>query len=305
MPHRPTQPPTTGAESPPPHSDQRAPETGRCGPWRLLRAVGRGSLTKVYLARPIDGGDERPGIYALKLLERHWEDSPAAVETIRRAAAASVSHARLCPILSAHLAGPPYYLVMPWLEGINLADLLAAGWRPSPTLALWYARQAAEALDALASAGWTHGDVKPANLHVSPEGHVTLLDLGFARRADETEGSSMERAVAGTAEYLAPELAVSTATGDIRSDIYSLGITLFEMLTGQPPFAARDLGELIRQQREDLPRSMRNRVPHLPLELDRFVQRMIAKQPLRRPQTPRDIIDRLVRLEIEMLPRVA
>ncbi len=280
-------------------------EKGRCGPWRLLREVGEGPFSKVYLARPIEGGDGRPGIYAVKLLQRHWEDSPVAVETMRRAvAAATVLHARLCPVLSSHLTGPPYYFVMPWLEGTTLAELLAAGWLPSATLALWYARQAAEALDALHACGWTHGDVKPANLHVSPAGHITLLDLGFARHDGQREGSIMDRAVAGTAEYMAPELTISSSGSDTRSDIYSLGITLFEMLTGRPPFRANDLGELVRQHREDLPRSMRNRVPHLPLELDRFVQRMISKQPLRRPQTPREVIDRLVRMEIEMLPRL-
>jgi serine/threonine protein kinase len=106
----------------------------------------------------------------------------------------------------------------------------------------------AEALDALHAAGWMHADVKPSNVFVSSSGHVTLIDLGFARSADE-RGSIADRPLLGTLNYMAPEVLYSSRGGDIRSDVYSLGVTLFEMLTGRLPFDSQDVAELASQQR--------------------------------------------------------
>jgi serine/threonine protein kinase len=276
------------------------PAAGQCGPWRLLRIVGEGALAQVWLARPADAVS-RPGAYALKLLRKHWEDSPEAVSTLRREALVgrAVGSPRLAPVLAAHLAESPYYIVMPWLAGVTL-DTLLARVRPGMAVALWYARQVVEALDALHQAGWMHGDVKPANVHVSPRGHVTLLDLGFARQADESGRGLAERPVLGTPRYLAPEAARGTQA-DIRADLYSLGVMLFEMLAGRPPFDAADLGELVRLHRQQTARGIRSLAPTAPLKLDRLLRRLLAKQPLRRPQSPRELIDDLARLEIELL----
>jgi serine/threonine-protein kinase len=142
-----------------------------------------------------------------------------------------------------------------------------------------------------------HGDVKPSNMMISPEGHVTLLDLGFARRNDET-GSAVDRCVMGTCHYLAPEWITSALRPDIRSDIYSLGVVLFELFAGRLPFRAQDLAELAQQHKEAAPPDLRRLVPHLPTDVVHLVGQMMAKQPLRRPQKPRELIDRLVRLEI-------
>jgi serine/threonine-protein kinase len=163
--------------------------------------------------------------------------------------------------------------------------------------ALWIARQTAEAMDALHAAGWMHGDVKPSNIFISPEGHVTLLDLGFARRCNET-GSAADRFVVGTCNYIAPEMIVSAVRPDIRSDIYSLGVVLFELLAGRLPFTGRDLAELAGEHQSASPPDLRRLAPYLPAEVVLLVRRMIAKEPLRRPQTPRELIDRLVELEI-------
>jgi eukaryotic-like serine/threonine-protein kinase len=162
---------------------------------------------------------------------------------------------------------------------------------------LWFARQVAEGLDALWRAGWMHGDVKPSNIFISPEGHVTLLDLGFARKMAET-GSAVDRYVTGTCSYLAPEWITSTLRADIRSDIYSLGVVLFELLSGGLPFDGRDLAELATQHLQAAPPNLARLAPHLPNELTDLVRRMLAKDPLRRPQTPRDVVDELAALEI-------
>ena len=126
---------------------------------------------------------------------------------------------------------------------------------------------------------------------------MTLLDLGFARRADET-GSVVERCVTGTCNYIAPEMITSALRADIRSDIYSLGVMLFEVLSGRLPFEGKDLAELATLHRQARAPDLRRLVPHLPTAVVRLVREMLAKQPLRRPQTPRELIDRLAALEI-------
>jgi serine/threonine protein kinase len=133
---------------------------------------------------------------------------------------------------------------------------------------------------------------------VSPDGHATLLDLGFARQpADAT--SIVDRCVTGTMHDIAPEMLTSALRPDIRSDIYSLGATLYETLGGRPPFQAPSLEQLADLHRQAEPRPLRLLNPHVPAEVARFVHQMLAKEPLRRPQTPAEVVERLVRLEIE------
>lgn len=269
--------------------------------WHLVAAAGGGELTCVYQARPAGCPANRPVGYGVKLLRPQWENDARAVELLRREAVLGrqVNHPHLITILSSHVAGPPYYVVMPWLTGATLAECLQAGRRPSPTEALWYARQVAAALGALHEAGWIHGDIKPSNIFVSAQGHVTLLDLGFASRPDQGVRPT-DRPVMGTPAYLAPELLTTAWGADVRSDIYSLGVTLYELLSGRRPFAAADLQELMRLHREAAPLDIRSLLPQLPREASGLLAQMLAKAPLRRPQTPAELIERLSRLEIEL-----
>lgn len=272
---------------------------GRVGPWQLVRQVAEGNLCRVYQARPADGPLDRSAGYAVKVLLERWQDDTAAIELLRREAIVGrqVSHRHLISVLAAHVGGPPYFVVMPWLAGSTLADLLAAGRRPPLPVALWLARQTAEALGALHVAGWMHGDVKPSNIFVSPSGHATLLDLGFVRRPEET-GCVVDRCVAGTFHYIAPEMITSALRPDIRSDLYSLGVTLYELLTGRLPFVGRSLAELAEQHRQSEPPEIRSLAPRLPLDVARLVHQLLAKEPLRRPQTPAELVVRLTVLEI-------
>lgn len=288
--------------------------------WELVRLAAEGPLTRLYQAQPVGAAPGRPACYALKLLRPEWEGDPRALSLICREALVghTVRHPHVISVLGASLRRPPYFLVMPWLRGTTLAERLGAGGggaagvgcgagrplaaraEPPPIdlpAALWIVRQAAEALDALHAAGWMHGDVKPSNLMLSPDCHVTLLDLGFARRPTEPT-SVAQRCVMGTCNYLAPEMVSSALRADIRSDIYSLGVMLFEMLAGRLPFAAPDLAGLIELHQHARAPDLRRLVPHLPTGVIRLVREMLAKEPLRRPQTPRELIDRLVGLEI-------
>jgi serine/threonine protein kinase len=270
------------------------------GRWELIGTLGGGDLTQVYLAQPIDRTENCAASYAVKLLRPCWQTDAAAIETVVREAfvGRQVTHPHLIPILAARVHEPPYFVVSPYLRGATLAQRLKQVGRPPLPMALWLTRQTAEALVALHAAGWMHADIKPSNLFVSPPAHITLLDLGFARRPREC-GSVVDRCVAGTVGYMAPEMITSAVRPDIRSDLYSLGATLFEMLTGRLPFEARNLAELAQKHRQDTPLALRALAPNLPRNVVDLVRELLAKDPFRRPQTPQELVTRLAALEIE------
>jgi serine/threonine protein kinase len=276
-----------------------SPLPARLGSWELVRRIGGGELTDVYLARAADGPLKRPACYALKVLRHEWQGDPRGLALLAREVqvARHVADAHLVPILAAALDEPPYYLAMPYLEGQSLAAQLRGQAPLDLPVIFWIARQTAEGALALGRAGWMHGDVKPANIIVSPWGHATLIDLGFATRVD-VHASLADRPLVGTLNYLAPELLSSSCGGDSLSDVYSLGVVLFEMLTGRLPFDADDVAQLAAQHRQALPGDIRRLVPHVPTRAARLVRQMLAKQPLRRP-SPAELVERLVALEIE------
>jgi serine/threonine protein kinase len=275
----------------------------QAGSWRLEGLLGEGTFTRVFLARPSRGAANRPAAYALKMLRPQYQDRPELVALLRREATVgrAVVHPHLVAILATQVLEAPYFVVMPRLAGNSLASRLTGQQMLSVPQALWIARQTAEALGALHRRGFLHGDVKPSNLFVAPTGHMTLIDLSFARSFDEP-GSVADRPVLGTVNYLAPEQVVSAMRSDQRSDIYSLGVMLYEMLTGQLPLVASDLTELVRLQREQRPRQLRALRPDAPQSLANLVRQMLTKEPMRRPESIEEVIRRLVALEIETLP---
>lgn len=290
-------------------SDLRSPHfTGephilsRLGQWELVEKAAEGKLADIYLARPVGSSAPANAPYAIKILKSEWETDQRAVQMIRREALAGrlVSHSHLVSVLSAGIGSPPYYVVMPWLTGATLGNVLAQANPLGAADALWIARQVADALSALHAARWMHGDVKPSNIFISPEGHATLLDLGFARRTDREE-PALERCMTGTGHYMAPETLSPAMGTDIRSDLYSLGATLYEMLRGEPPFTGSSPAELAQKHREARPGRLEEIAGRLPPDAGLLLRQMLAKQPLRRPQTPREVVDRLVRAEIATL----
>ncbi len=278
------------------------PLPSEAGSWRLEGLLGEGALARVFQARPVGASENQPASYALKMLRPQWEQREEAIALLRREAKIGriIVNSHVVPVLAAQLREPPYFIVMPRLLGQTLAARLENEPQLSLPTALWIARQTAEGLAAIHAHGYHHGDVKPANILVSPNGHVTLLDLGFARRQDEAD-SAVDRIVLGTINYLAPELLTSTLRADGRSDIYSLGVVLYEMLAGRPPLHAENLAELLDLHHERGAPNLRAVRPDAPVALSHFVRNMLAKEPLRRPQTMLEVVNALVALEIETL----
>jgi serine/threonine-protein kinase len=274
---------------------------GRIGPWQLVRLISESELARVYIARPADASEETPAAYVVKVLRKEWWRDPHAIEMQRRAAwvGRKVSHPHLLPVLSAGIEQPPFYTVSPRLEGRSLDAVLKSQRRLPIAVSLWMIRQVAEALDALhTTARMIHSDVKPANIVVAPDGHATLVDLGFVHTPGESRHWST-RPVYGTLNYLAPEALTSALSASPQSDVYSLGVTLYELLTGHVPFVGRDAEQLIRQHREAKPECIRSRRPETPKGVASLVHRMLAKDPLRRPESAVAVAEELVRLEID------
>ena len=268
--------------------------------WQLMRPLGSGTWTTTYSARPEGCPEDMPPDYAVKVLMPRYEQQVEAALMLRREAliGRQVSHPYVVSVLAARVDQAPYYIVMPRLDGASLRAVLRKGGPLPCCRALWIVRKVAEGLDALHGHGWLHGDVKPDNIVVSGQGHVTLVDLGFARPQNDNTPTG-QRPLMGTLKYAAPESFVSSRTVDQRSDIYSLGVTLYELLTGRPPFDGDDPQSLAAAHLRQSPRNPRRLVPQLPPSINRLLQPMLAKDPLRRPQTSEELVDRLVRLEIE------
>src|ERR1043166_7375854 len=149
----------------------RAPaETAfRLGSWRLESLLGEGTFTRVYRAHYAETDDHGHGQYAVKVLRQRWQQNPAAIARIRREAGVGrcVADRHVISVLTAHVHQPPYFVVMPCLEGPTVAALLSPQSKLRLPYALWIIRQAAEALDALHTSGYLHGDIKPGNLLIS------------------------------------------------------------------------------------------------------------------------------------------
>lgn len=286
-------------------SGSRRPTSSRVasclGEWELLGTIGSGEWSIVYQARPRDCKANWPADYAIKVARAGDARRPHADVLILREATVgrSVTHPHLVAVLQAHLATSPHYLVMPLLQGATSREAVSAmGPLPTPH-ALWIARQTAEALGALHAAGWLHADVKPGNIHVSPSGHATLIDLGFALQLDSDE-CARGAPLRGTLSYTAPEMISSAVPVDARSDTYSLGITLYELLAGQPPFADDDPGRLMLAHMQKEVPSLRRLRPGLNREVNDLVREMLAKEPLRRP-SDQELVQRLIDLELATL----
>lgn len=194
------------------------------GIWRLTQRLHQGQWCDVYASQPADALGSPRCDYAVKIARKSMQEDPEALRQLRAeaAAAAAARHPHLVTVLDGHLEASRPYLVMPRIEGETLAAMVSREAQPLP-IVLWWVRQTAEALQALHSAGWTHGDLKPENILVDRRGHLTLMDLGLAMPV----GAPLGKQFRGTIDNAAPEVAAGEAkTASSAADVYSLGMML-------------------------------------------------------------------------------
>ena len=254
------------------------------GRYRILRKIGAGGMANVYLAEDQELGRR----VAIKILnERHANDEQF-VERFRREAknAAALSHPNIVSIYDRGEAEGTYYIAMEFLDGRSLKELIV-GRGPAPVdVAVEYVRQILSALRFAHRHGIVHRDIKPHNVLVDGEGRVKVTDFGIARAGTSqmTEAGS----IVGTAQYLSPEQARGTAT-DQRSDLYSLGVVLYELLTGAVPFSGDTPVEIAMKHLSQTPEPPSKLRADVPRELDMVVTRALAKDPADRYQSAEEM----------------
>jgi WD40 repeat protein len=277
-----------------PDAPQVPPELRDHPRYRALGLLGTGGMGAVYRAE--HRLMER--LVALKVINRELIDKPAAVDRFDREvkAAARLSHPNIVTAYDAERVGDMHFLVMEFVEGTNLADVVRAQGRLPVAQACDYVRQAALGLQHASQRGMVHRDIKPHNIVLTAEGQAKILDFGLARFLSESRpaGAITELGtVMGTPDYMAPEQARDARSADIRADLYSLGCTLYHLLAGHPPFPDGGTIEKLTGHLERLPRPLSEVRGDIPKELARVVERLMAKDPAQRYQTPAEVADAL------------
>ncbi len=271
---------------------QPRPET--IGRYRILSELGRGSMARVYLAS--DPNIDRK--LALKVLDPRNPTSPGMVAAMKQrflveaTAAARLDHPAAVSIYDADVDRETgaSYIAMEWVDGTSLRDRLAAG-GPLPLMeAIGIVRQVAGALDAAHRQGLIHRDVKPANILLDRQGRAKLSDFGIAK-LDDLELTTTGQ-VLGTPLYMSPEQ-IRDDDLDGRSDLFSLGVVLYQSLTGEPPFGGETLPSVTHRILTIDPRPVREHSPHVSEELAGIVDRLLAKDREDRFSTASDLVQAL------------
>jgi hypothetical protein len=267
--------------------------------YELRHPVGSGGMADVFLAH--DEVLDRD--VALKLLKAQYAEDEEFVERFRREArsAASLSHPHIVPIFDQGESGDgTYYIAMEYLPGGTLKDRIMERGTLPPRTAVAVALQIAEALQTAHERGVIHRDIKPPNILITASGHVKVADFGIARAADATT-ISHPGDILGSAKYISPEQAAGERVGP-ASDLYSLGVVLYEMLTGRVPFEVDNPADLSAKHDEKPPAPLREVNPEVPEDLDALVMRLLARDPKDRYGSATELIEDLQRVRDNLYP---
>jgi serine/threonine protein kinase len=257
------------------------------GKYKLLELLGRGGMGSVYLGEHVMMNRR----VALKIIPRHIGKDPAGLERFLAEARiiASLDHPNVVQAYSVDNEGDQYYLVMEYVEGLDLARLVEAEGPLDCASAVDYIRQAADGLAHAHARNMVHCDIKPSNLIVNPQGVVKILDMGLARLMSQEKlggnASEIDERILGSVDYMSPEQALHTADFNHRADIYSLGCTLYFLLTGHAPFPEGTLPERILKHQTQEPQSISSQRSDVPQSLIEICQKMMSKRPSARYQT--------------------
>jgi serine/threonine protein kinase len=268
------------------------PELAAHPDYELQKQLGRGGMGMVYLAR----NRLMDRLEVIKVVHPGLLDSGAARERFLQEirAAARLRHVNVVTAYSVLQGSELLGLAMEYVDGTDLARLVQSKGPLPVAHACQYARQAALGLQHAFGEGMVHRDVKPHNLLLSRKGELKVADFGLAKIAEQGGGLTRENAAMGTPEYIAPEQALDARKADTRSDVYSLGCTLYFLLTGRPPFPDDTPMMMILSHLEKQPAPVRSLRPEVSPELAEVVAKMMAKRPEDRYQTPAEVAQALL-----------
>ncbi len=262
--------------------------------YELQQRIGRGGMADVFLAR--DLLLDRP--VAIKVLFPEFAVDPNFVERFRREAqaAANLNHPNIVGVYDWGKYVNTYFMAMEYVQGRTLADILKANGHVTSTQAAEIAGEVAAALGFAHRNGVVHRDIKPANILIGANGQVKVADFGIARAMNSATESNLTQAgsVMGTATYFSPEQAQG-AQPDPRSDLYSLGIVLYEMVSGRPPFNGENPVSIAYKQVHENPQPLNQLVADVPKPFEAIVAKLLAKKPEIRYQTAEAVRDELRR----------
>ena len=267
------------------------------GPYTVLDRIGAGGMGQVYKAMH----RQMQRTVALKVLPPSRRSDPEVQARFMREvrAAAQLNHPNIVKAYDVGEERNITYLVMEYVEGTDLYHLVKDRGPLKPRLAARVAHQAALALEHARKRGIVHRDIKPANILIDHQGTAKVLDMGLARFEsqddDPHESTALTRdgTVMGTLDYLAPEQAMDTHSADTRADIYSLGCTLYHMLTGRVPFPGGTATQKLLKHQMHEPAALTELAPHVPADMAAVVAKMMAKRVEDRYQTPGEVADAL------------
>lgn len=261
--------------------------------YQIERPIARGGMADVYLARDLQL--DRP--VAVKILFQEFARDPSFVERFRREAqnAAMLNHPNIVGVYDYGQQQGTYFIVMEYVEGQSLREILRAEGRLTPMQSARIASEIAGALDFAHQHGVVHRDIKPGNVLITPSGQVKVTDYGIsANPTDAGAGLTQTGAVIGTATYFSPEQAQGYQV-DGRTDVYALGVVLYEMLTGRAPFTAESPVAVAMKHVREQPVPPTQLVPDIPPDLERIVMTALAKDTQARYQTAGDLRADLMR----------
>lgn len=267
------------------------------GNYVILDELGQGGMGTVFRAR--HRSMER--VVALKILVPELSQRPNALARFQREmkATSRLEHPNLIVVHDAGESDGTYYLVMEYIEGTDLKTLVDQTGPLPEDRAIFCIAEAARGLEYAHAQGVIHRDVNPSNILLDSSGTTKILDMGIARVQSAEEDQAQLTAIGqilGTLDYMSPEQAVDARKADTRADIYSLGITLWYVLTGQVPYPGDTMmGRLVAHRTSPIP-SLQDACPELSSEVDQVFRRMVAKTPEDRYQTMTDVIVDLERI---------